>query len=304
MLQAQDFRHPLDETNTQLLQLVPALPGLTKALLGARSARVIANPVSRTPLATAPVAEEALYLQHIGASVLVGPTQLPWLHRLTLEAAATLGLAPPALYVRQGATPNAYTLAVNGRRPAVVVHTALIDLLTETELQAAIGHELGHLKCEHGVWLTLAAALAAPAGSLPGVPSFVAEGAAEALARWARAAELSCDRAAALVAREPRVVVSLLMKLAGGSPKLAAQLNADAFLAQADGYDAAAGGGAMGALLAMDQLRSASHPLPVARAAEVSRWARSPQFVQLLRSLPLHSPWPRAAAETTPAMRS
>ena len=59
----------------------------------------------------------------------------------------------------------------------------------------------------------------------------------------------------------------------------------------------------MGALLAMDQLRSASHPLPVARAAEVLRWARSPQFLQLLRSLPLHSPWPRAAVDTA-AMRS
>ena len=36
-LQAQDFRHPLDETNTQLLQMVPALPGLTKALLGTKA---------------------------------------------------------------------------------------------------------------------------------------------------------------------------------------------------------------------------------------------------------------------------
>ena len=239
------------------------------------------------------MAEEALLLQHIGASVLVGPQQLPWLHRLTLEAAATLGLAPPALYVRQSAVPNAFTLAINGRRPAVVVHTALIELLNEAELQAVIAHELGHLACDHGVWLTLAAALAAPAGSLPGVPSFVADGAAEALARWARAAELSCDRAAALVARDPKVVLSLLMKLAGGSPKLAAQLNVEAFLAQARSYDAAAASG-LGWAIANAQLRGATHPLPVARAAEVDRWARGEQYRTLLRRLPLHSAWPRA----------
>jgi Zn-dependent protease with chaperone function len=233
-------------------------------------------------------------LSHIGASVLVGPAQLPWLHRLLLEAAATLGLAPPALYVRQSPVPNAYTLAVNGKRPAIVVHTALIELMSEAELQAVIAHELGHLACDHGVWLTLAAALAAPAGSLPGVPAFVAEGAAEALARWARAAELSCDRAAALVARDPSVVVSVLMKLAGGSPKLAGQLNVDAFLAQARSYDEASSS-LLGWYISSAQARGATHPLPVARAAEVDRWARSEQYRRLLRALPLHSAWPRGA---------
>jgi hypothetical protein len=57
--------------------------------------------------------------------------------------------------------------------------------------------------------------------------------------RWVRAAELSCDRAALLVAGDPKVVVSVLMKLSGGCPKLARQLNVDAFLDQARGYDEA-----------------------------------------------------------------
>jgi Zn-dependent protease with chaperone function len=38
----------------------------------------------------------------------------------------------------------------------------------------------------------------------------------DALLRWLRAAELTCDRAALLVAQDPRVVISALMKLAGG----------------------------------------------------------------------------------------
>ncbi len=241
------------------------------------------------------MAEEALLLQHTGASLQVGPAQLPWLHQLLLEAAATLGLPPPALYLRQSAAPNAFTLAISGRRPAIVLHTALVELLTEAELQAVLAHELGHVACDHGVWLTLAAALAAPAGSLPGVPGFVADSAAEALARWARAAELSCDRAAALVARDPSVVVSVLMKLAGGSPKLAGQLNVEAFLQQARRYDEASSS-LMGWYLSSAQTRGASHPLPVARAAEVDRWARGPQYAALLQRLPLHSAWPRAAA--------
>ncbi len=50
--------------------------------------------------------------------------------------------------------------------------------------------------------------------------------------RWLRAAELTCDRAALLVAQDPRVVISALMKLAGGTPAFANELNVDAFLEQ------------------------------------------------------------------------
>ena len=64
----------------------------------------------------------------------------------------------------------------------------------------------------------------------------------EGLLRWLRAAELTCDRAALLVAQDARVVVSALMKLAGGSPTLAAELNVDAFLRQARSYDEATAG--------------------------------------------------------------
>lgn len=96
-------------------------------------------------------------------------------------------------------------------------------------LQAVIAHELGHLKCSHGVWLTVANVLANNTLSvLPLLSGAIEEG----LLRWLRAAELTCDRAALLVAQDHRVVISSLMKLAGGSPKLNAELNVEAFLRQ------------------------------------------------------------------------
>lgn len=65
-----------------------------------------------------------------------------------------------------------------------------------------LAHELGHLKCDHGVWLTVANVLASGTVSmLPVVTSMVEE----ALLRWLRAAELTCDRAALLVAQDPKV---------------------------------------------------------------------------------------------------
>ena len=80
------------------------------------------------------------------------------------------------------------------------------------------------------MWLTVANLLTMGAEISPIVPSFVVANFQDELIRWVRAAELSCDRAALLVSGDPQVVVSVLMKLSGGTPKLAGQLNVDAFL--------------------------------------------------------------------------
>jgi hypothetical protein len=80
-------------------------------------------------------------------------------------------------------------------------------------VQAVIAHELGHLKCDHGVWLTVGNVLAS--GTLTLLPLLTST-IEDALIRWLRAAELTCDRAALLVAQDPRIIISVLMKLAGG----------------------------------------------------------------------------------------
>lgn len=55
-----------------------------------------------------------------------------------------LQMEPPELYVRQNPTPNAYTLAISGRKPFIVVHTSLLELLTPPELQAVLAHGAQH----------------------------------------------------------------------------------------------------------------------------------------------------------------
>lgn len=64
--------------------------------------------------------------------------QLSELHQLMIEAAEILNIEPPDLYVRQSPVPNAYTLAISGKKPFVVVHTSLVELLTRKELQVNI----------------------------------------------------------------------------------------------------------------------------------------------------------------------
>lgn len=209
-------------------------------------------------------AEEVLFLENISSSILVGPKQMLTLYKLLRDACEVLGMeSVPDLYVRQNPTPNAYTLALSGRRPFIVVHTSLLELLDDDEIQAVSSHELGHLKCDHAVWLTAANVLGT-VSLLPMISSAVED----SIMRWLRSAELSCDRAALLVAQDPKVVVRSFMKLAGGSSRLANELNVEAFMEQARSYDEATSS-PMGWYLRHAQNRALSHPLPVLRAREI-----------------------------------
>ncbi|KAI3699907.1 hypothetical protein L2E82_44514 [Cichorium intybus] len=262
-LDADDFRHPLDKQNTLLLRAIPGLNEIGKALLGS-------------------IAEQVMVLENIGTSVLVSENQLSELHQLMVQSAEALKIEAPDLYVRQSPVPNAYTLAINGKKPFVVVHTSLIELLSRKELQAVLAHELGHLKCDHGVWLTVANILTVGAYTIPGIGGMIAERLEEQLFRWLRAAELTCDRAALLVVQDPKVVISVLMKLAGGCPSLADQLNVDAFLEQARSYDKASSS-PVGWYIRNAQTRQLSHPLPVLRAREIDEWSRSQDYKSLMK---------------------
>ncbi len=265
-LRADHFRHPLDLEATANLKQLPGLDVMVRNLLG-------------------PLAEQFFYLENIASSVLVGEQQLPDLHKLLLDACQILDLEPPQLYVRQHPVPNAYTFAMRGKQPFIVIHTSLLELLTPDEIQAVIAHELGHLKCEHGVYLTLANLLVLAAGQLPWGAG-VAQALQTQLLEWVRCAEFSCDRAALLATQNPRVVASVLMKLAGGSPTLANQLNLDAFLAQARAYDEISKD-QIGELLKQAMTAQLTHPVPVLRAREIDRWSSSQAYQALLESRPI-----------------
>ncbi|MBE9078057.1 M48 family metallopeptidase [Romeria aff. gracilis LEGE 07310] len=265
-LRADHFRHPLDLQATQTLKQLPGLDLIIRSLLG-------------------PVGEQFFYLENIAASVLVGPSQLPQLYHLLTEACRVLDLETPQLYVKQHPSPNAYTFAMRGKRPFIVVHTSLIELLTPAEIQAVIGHELGHLKCDHSVYLTLANVLALIASQLP-LGGFLIQNWQSQILEWVRCAEFTCDRAALLVTQDARTVASVLMKLAGGSPTLSPQLNLDAFIEQARSYDAISNS-QLGEMLKQVKTSDLTHPVPVLRAREIDRWAATPDYQGLLQSRPI-----------------
>lgn len=263
-LTADSFRHPLDLQATTSLKQIPGLDMMVRNWLG-------------------PVAEQVFYVENIASSVLVGEKQLPDLYELLLEACKILDIDPPQLYIRQHPAPNAYTFAMRGKQPFIVLHTSLVELLTPQEIQAVIAHELGHLKCDHSVYLTPVNLLVLAAAIVPNVGTFIAQAIQAQLLEWVRCAEFTCDRAALLATQDPKVVMSVLMKLAGGSPILAPQLNLDAFVAQARAYDDISKT-ELGEMVKATRTSQLTHPVPVLRAREIDRWSSSQEYQSLLQN--------------------
>jgi Zn-dependent protease with chaperone function len=265
-LRAEQFRHPLDLEATRALQQLPGLDVLVRMVV-------------------APLAESFFHLENLASGLQVSERQLPSLHRSLVEACQILDLEVPQLYVRQNPVPNAYTFAMRGERPFIVVHTALLELLTPEETQAVIAHELGHLKCDHSLYLTVANLITLAASQLP-FGTDIAQGLQNRLMEWVRCAEFTCDRAALLVAQDPRLVASLLMKLCGGAPSLISDLSVEAFMDQARAYDDLSQD-ALGDALKQLRTQGLTHPVPVLRAREIDRWASSPAYGALVKSRPI-----------------
>ena len=274
-LSADAFRHPLDRSSTALVQQSPFLRPVE---------RIVREQVL-------PLVEEAVALDNLANAVKVGPNQMPQLHDLLTEAAEILDMKScPDLYVKQNPQPNAYTMAMAGERPFIVVHSSLLALCNEGETQAVLAHELGHLKAEHGIWLSLGSIASTALSSMPVLGDALDAALTSQLQEWQRAAEYSCDRAALLVTQDSAVVVSALLKLVGGGVYGTSAdgqeqgLSAEAFLEQAEQYSEALSK-ARPAVRASFSLANAprTHPLTVLRISEVDRWAKGSEFHGLVR---------------------
>ncbi|MFQ3535991.1 MAG: M48 family metallopeptidase, partial [Aggregatilineales bacterium] len=153
---------------------------------------------------------------------------------------------------------------------------------------AVIGHELGHIKCGHVLYNTMAALIRdviALVGQFTlGVGRLVGASIELGLMEWRRRSELSADRAALLVVQEPRVMLSLLAKLAGGSSRLLSELNVDVFVAQARDYrEGGEGDNLDNFYRVLADFSQGNHPFAVERARLLDEWSHSEEYAAILR---------------------
>jgi Zn-dependent protease with chaperone function len=223
--------------------------------------------------------ERAWRLQFLGGAIRVDHRQYPRVHRLYAQAADALDVKElPELYVQNDRSLNA--MAVGMSRPFVVVNTGMIELADDDELRCLLGHELGHVLSGHAVYRTMIIVLTNVALRLAwfAVGAMVIYGILAALHEWWRKAELSADRAGLLACQDPAASLRLSMKLAGGGDL--SEVDTTAFLEQAAEFERH--GDLRDSVLKLMMVMFRSHPMPVARAAELQRWVDSGAYQRIL----------------------
>jgi Zn-dependent protease with chaperone function len=158
---------------------------------------------------------------------------LPTLYGHLRSACTALGVPEPELYVCGGG-PSSIVAGPN--HPYIVLMSGVLGLMDDAEVAAVVAHEVGHIKAGHLLYKSMASAVDFFGGvandfSL-GFSKFVTTPIQVGLLTWDRWSELTADRAALLVVGEPRVCLSMLMKLAAGTTRVEDPLNLDAYIEQ------------------------------------------------------------------------
>jgi len=264
-IQSAAWEHPADKVGMRALK---AVPGIDRAL------RMFLDYVAN---------EHGFKLLALATSVRVTEKQFPRLHALHLEACKVLNMETvPELFVVQNPLFNAGAIGI--KEPCVIIHSSMIEALSDDELLFVIGHELGHIKSEHMLYRTFFIflnILMQYSHKLPfaGIAVGTLMGIYYALLEWSRKSELSCDRAGLLVAQDPEVVIQSLMKMAGG--KQLDKMDLGEFMRQAEEYNE--GGSVNDNMMKLFHLIGQTHPFPVIRVYELMNWIRSGEYENIIR---------------------
>ena len=259
-LSSKAYEHPADRAATAALQSIPMLDVVVRKLIELGY-------------------ERALRQQFLASSVRLGEDQLPQVWADWNAVCARLDLPERYdLYLTQ--FPIANAAAIGAGKPMVVVNSRAVELLDELELRTVLGHEAGHVLSEHVLYRTALMILLQLSGAarlpiLAGLPLMAVQ---LALLEWFRAAELSCDRAATLVNRDPLVTCRTLMVMAGGASSRKLDLNA--FIQQATDYEE--WDSAWDKLNRMRAELFLTHDYPVKRVKEVMAWVQSGEYDRIV----------------------
>lgn len=268
------------------------LPGLSAEAFISDTDRKAMEALRRVPLLPKVVQkfyevglDRWLYCWNMAMSVRCGPSQYPTIHRVTQECARVLDMAEPEVYITSNPFPNAFAGGVE--RPYVVIRSSMIETLSDEGLYHLIGHELGHIKCGHLLYSTVARVLMPLMEMLGrrtlGIGDAVSIGLVMAFMEWSRQAEISADRAGLLCTQDFMTSARANLGLCAGPSRLQHEGDVDAFLDQARTYqdlDALDSVGKMMVFLFYGSL--ASHPMPVHRTQELERWAKGGALERIL----------------------
>jgi Zn-dependent protease with chaperone function len=253
------YEHPADRAATAALKAVPMLDTVVRKLVEFRY-------------------ERALRQFYLGNSVKAGERQLPDLWAAQVGVCRVFDMPQTYdLYVSLAMDANART--IGSQNPMVMIDSSLLERLDPGEQRVVLAHEVGHILSDHVLYITALDILMRAGDGLPFLLGLPWRAVRAVLLEWRRATELSCDRAATLAVRDPRIVCRTLMVTAGGLPST--RLDLDAFMAQAMEYESWDD--------PHDRVRrffyeiGATHSYAVRRVSEVMKWVQEGEYDRIIR---------------------
>ena len=147
-LDSQTYEHPFDKAALNTLRNLPGFDTVTNFILN-----------------WAAVKWNLVAMQ--GSNFHVTRESCPELYKQIKEDAAVLGVEDfPEIYTEWGYAVNGYTTG-NKDKTMLVLNSGAVDLLTDSQLNYVVGHELGHIKSGHVLYHLMAQLFSSVIGMIP-----------------------------------------------------------------------------------------------------------------------------------------
>lgn len=219
----------------------------------------------------------------------VSRAEQPQLYAIVEELARRADLPVPGIYITPDMQPNAFATGRNPKHAAVAVTQGILQMLSQSELESVLAHEMAHVKHRDILISTVTATLAGVLGYIPYILMFFGDddspfGMVGMMAMWimapmaaaivqmavSRSREYEADREGARLCGHPAALADALRRLEVGAqtiPMRASQATAHMYIT-----NPLRGGG-------INQLFS-SHPPTSERVARLEAMASNPSLME------------------------
>ena len=253
------WEHPADRAALAALRKLPMFDDVLRTLFGF-------------------FGEKPIRLAFQANAVRVSPNQFPRIHRLYTDICETLD-APEQYPIFVSQTPIVNAGAYGMDEPFIILNSGTVNLLDDQQLSYVMGHELGHIMSDHVLYRTMTVLLIQLAQMGFPIVGLAARAILVGLLEWSRKSELSADRAGLLSTQDPDMVMSTMLKMAGGGSDEETSLAE--FIRQAEEYRES--GDMADQVFKVLNLIGQSHPFWVLRVSELRGWIEEGEYDRVLR---------------------
>lgn len=256
ILNSSDYEHPTDRTALAALQSIPLF---NKVLTWWLNFHVKTD----------------MMIEYRGNGLEVTERTCPRVWRLKQLALDRLSIEDniPIFLTREWDY-NAFATGVT--TPMIVLHSGIVEDLTNDELLSIIGHEMGHIKSQHMLYHYMARTVAQWAFNNNIVSAVVMQTIIVALMEWQRKSELTADRAGFIASQNKEACIWAMMKLMGlpedykDSSKY--EFTTDEVLKQYENSHEDITNSAYKKLIYAYITANISHPWTIERIHEIEKW--------------------------------